>query len=148
MPAPAKPPVGRPLPNPDDVRSWSYRRLLDYLDPIFSLFLDDSIRAAFQDGNINETFFLEVFRDPDIYAEFDIPRALGWHLAKEENDILAKTTPRWQPKPTYLLNRRPRLQLLKCLSDTIYRTAGIGRAGGECAISEAAGADGGPGGHR
>ena len=115
MPAPAKPPVGKPLPNPDDVRSWSCRRLLDYLDPIFSLFLDDSIRAAFQDGNIDGTCFLEVFGDPDIYAEFDIPRAPGWRLAKEANDILGKTTPPLQPKRTYLLNRRPRLQLLKCL---------------------------------
>jgi len=34
------------------------------------------------------------------------------------------------------------------LSDTMYRTAEIGRAGGECAISEAAGTDGGPGGHQ
>ena len=147
MPAPAEPPGGNPLPTPQEVRTWSSSHLVDYLDPVFTSFSNDSIRTAFRNAFIDGTCFLEVFGDPDIYAEFNIPRAPGWRLAKEANDILGKTTPRLQPKRTYLLNRRPRLQLLKCLSDTMDRKARIGRAGGECAISEAARADGGPGGY-
>jgi len=109
MPVPAKPLVGKPLPNPDDVRSWSCPCLLDYLDPIFASFADDSIKTAFQDKRINGNCFLEVFGDPDIYTEFDIPQAPGWYLSKEVNDILGKTTPPLQAKRTYLLNWRPRL---------------------------------------
>jgi len=109
VPAPAKPPVGEPLPNPDDVRSWSCRRLLDYLDPVFSLFGDDSIRAAFQDALIDGTCFLEQFGNPEISAQLGIPDVPAWHLAKQANDIMGKTTPRLQLKRA--LKRLRRWQL-------------------------------------
>ena len=113
---PAKPQVSEPLPNPDDVRSWSCRRLLDYLDPIFSLFGDNSIKAAFQDALIDGTCFLEEFGNTNLYAQLGIPSAPGWRLAKQANDIMGKTTPRLQLKRT--LNRLRRWQLLKCLGLT------------------------------
>jgi len=82
VPVPAKPTVGEPLPNPDDVRRWSCRRLLDYLDPIFASFGDDSIKTTFQDALINGTCFLEEFGNTDLYAQLGIPNAQGWCRAK------------------------------------------------------------------
>jgi hypothetical protein len=115
MPAPAEPPVGNPLPTPQEVRTWSCSRLLDYLNPVFTSFSNDSIRTAFRNAFINGTSFLELCGDPEIYVPLGIPPFPGWCLAKQANDILGKTTPQLQLKRTYLLNRRPRLQLLKCL---------------------------------
>jgi len=118
MPAPAEPPVGNPLPTPQEVRTWSCSRLLDYLDPVFTSFSNDSVKTAFQDAQINGFSFLEHCRDPEIYIPLGIPPFPGWHLAKQANDILGKTTPRLQLKRTYLLNQQPRWQLLKRLSLT------------------------------
>ena len=105
MPAPAEPPVANPLLTPQEVRTWSCSRLLDYLDPVFTSFSNDSIRTAFRNAFIDGTSFLELFGNPDVYAEFDIPRVPGWRLAKQANDILGKITPPLNLKRMYPLNQ-------------------------------------------
>ena len=113
-PAPVRinPPIGKPIPTPEEVCSWSSRRLLDHLEPIFALH-DEYVRNAFRNALVDGSSFLELFGSYENSTRFGIPEIPSRRLAEEVDAIMGGIAAPLNSKRTYSLNRRQRWQLQK-----------------------------------